>query len=95
MTLALVNPFLWYLIDRSKSGFVLSTAIGLTGMMALLEMNPDIIFSPSNAADAVDETVFGIAGLTLSQSQLAVGTWIASVLFCSCVCFGNIGRKLA
>ncbi|EZF28645.1 hypothetical protein H109_04402 [Trichophyton interdigitale MR816] len=95
LTLALVNPFLWYLIDRSKSGFVLSTAIGLTGMMALLEMNPDIIFSPSNAADAVDETVFGIAGLTLSQSQLAVGTWIASVLFCSCVCFGNIGRKLA
>lgn len=89
-----MNPFLWYLIDRSKSGFVLSTAIGLTGMMALLEMNPDIVFSP-NASDAINDTAFGIAGLTLSQGQLAVGTWIASVLFCSCVCFGNIGRKLA
>ncbi|EFR01657.1 INSIG domain-containing protein [Nannizzia gypsea CBS 118893] len=95
LTLALVNPFLWYLIDRSKSGFVLSTAIGLTGMMALLEMNPGIVFSPSDASDALNDTAFGIAGLTLSQGQLAVGTWIASVLFCSCVCFGNIGRKLA
>ncbi|KAF3481632.1 INSIG domain-containing protein [Arthroderma uncinatum] len=100
LTLALVNPFLWYLIDRSKSGFVLSTAIGLTGMMALLEMNPGIVFSPDDATSAsttMNDTVFksGIAGMNLSQGQLAVGTWIASVLFCSCVCFGNIGRKLA
>jgi hypothetical protein len=23
------------------------------------------------------------------------GVWMLSVLFCSCVCFGNIGRRLA
>ncbi|EEQ33316.1 INSIG domain-containing protein [Microsporum canis CBS 113480] len=97
LTLALVNPFLWYLVDRSKSGFVLSTVIGLTGMMALLEMNPGIVFSPDNTSGTMDDTVFksSIAGLNVSQGELAVGTWIASVLFCSCVCFGNIGRKLA
>jgi hypothetical protein len=26
---------------------------------------------------------------------LAVVTWVGSVLFCSCVCFGSIGRRLA
>lgn len=29
------------------------------------------------------------------ESTVGVATWFASVLFCSCVCFGNIGRKLA
>ncbi|KAK2834901.1 hypothetical protein FQN49_006802 [Arthroderma sp. PD_2] len=97
LTLALVNPCLWYLIDRSKSGFALSTAIALTGMMALLEMNPGIVNDATGASSTMNDTVFksGLAGLDISQGELAVGTWIASVLFCSCVCFGNIGRKLA
>ena len=25
---------------------------------------------------------------------LGVATWLASVLFCSCVCFGNVGRLI-
>ncbi len=33
-------------------------------------------------------------GLGVSAESVGVGTWIASVLFCSCVCFGNIGRRL-
>ena len=31
----------------------------------------------------------------VSNESIGVGTWIASVLFCSSVCFGNIGRRLA
>ena len=31
----------------------------------------------------------------VSVESFGVGTWIASVLFCSCVCFGNLGRRLA
>lgn len=31
----------------------------------------------------------------ISNESIAVSTWIASVLFCSSVCFGNIGRRLA
>lgn len=38
------------------------------------------------------ETTLG-AGIT--QESLAVRVWLASVLFCACVCFGNVGRQLA
>ena len=31
----------------------------------------------------------------VSRESLEGGIWILSVLFCSCVCFGNIGRRLA
>jgi hypothetical protein len=31
----------------------------------------------------------------VSYENLAVVTWVGSVLFCSCVCFGSIGRRLA
>lgn len=31
----------------------------------------------------------------ISYENLAVVTWVGSVLFCSCVCFGSIGRRLA
>lgn len=107
LTLSLVNPVLWYIIDRTKPGFILSTVIGLAGMLALLGINPEVVPSPamsssssssssaggfSNTSAFIQEqgTVIGV-----SHETIAVGTWIASVLFCSCVCFGNIGRRLA
>lgn len=34
-----------------------------------------------------------VAGI-FSQESVGVATWIASVLFVSAVCFGNIGRRL-
>lgn len=34
-------------------------------------------------------------GAGITQESLAVRTWVASVIFCACVCFGNIGRQLA
>lgn len=94
LTLALVNPFLWYLIDRTKTGFWLSTVVGLTGMGIILGLHPQMI--PSSAG-------IGIRGWRLehdiegglSQEAVAVATWLASVLFSACVCFGNIGRQLA
>jgi len=33
-------------------------------------------------------------GGVVSYESVGVATWIASVLFCSCVCFGNIGRMM-
>lgn len=30
----------------------------------------------------------------ISYETLGVATWIASVLFCSCICFGTVGRRL-
>ncbi|EEP79910.1 predicted protein [Uncinocarpus reesii 1704] len=108
LTLALVNPVLWYLIDRSKPGFVLSTVVGLTGMLALLGINPTIVPSPATAQPSSSSAAVSPGTLLnsstllqtakvigVTQESLAVGTWIASVLFCSCVCFGNIGRRLA
>ncbi|KKZ64667.1 hypothetical protein EMCG_09419 [[Emmonsia] crescens] len=92
LTLALVNPFLWYLIDRSKPGFMLSTAVGLLGMVTLLGINPDVVPAPN--VESINSGN-GEGMLFASQESIAVGTWIASVLFCSCVCFGNIGRRLA
>ncbi|KKK19873.1 hypothetical protein P175DRAFT_0429176 [Aspergillus ochraceoroseus IBT 24754] len=99
-TLALVNPVLWYLIDRTKTGFLLSTILGVGGMGLLLGLKPDLI-PPSTEPVASTmpflngtglESTFG-AGVT--QESLAVRIWVASVLFCACVCFGNIGRQLA
>ncbi|KAL9062993.1 MAG: hypothetical protein Q9157_008494 [Trypethelium eluteriae] len=121
LTLALVNPVLWYILDRSKPGFVISAIVGLTGTAVLLAVNPDVVPSPaphsrhpsfsSALSHALNRTKTApangpiangsalrpdgvFAGLTSAES-VGVATWIASVLFCSSICFGNIGRKLA
>ncbi|KAJ9656846.1 hypothetical protein H2201_008408 [Coniosporium apollinis] len=112
LTLALVNPVLWYLIDRSRPGFALSSLVGLAGTTALLFTNPDIVPSPAaphaessktynasrgTASAAASEGEKGelLLGGMVSYESVGVATWILSVLFCSCVCFGNIGRRLA
>ncbi|KAF6842660.1 insig domain-containing protein [Colletotrichum musicola] len=99
LTLALVNPFLWYLIDRSKTGFLLSMAVGVAGSAVLLGINPDVMPTPSsltyrNESDKAYADPITLGGLA-SQETLETGIWMLSVLFCSCVCFGNIGRRLA
>ncbi|KAL9606718.1 MAG: hypothetical protein Q9179_000158 [Wetmoreana sp. 5 TL-2023] len=103
LTLAMVNPALWYLIDRSKPGFLLSAIVGIAGTAVLLNINPSIVpappapsprahTSPSTNTSHVD---FEHSMKFMSNESIAVSTWIASVLFCSSVCFGNIGRRLA
>jgi Insulin-induced protein (INSIG) len=99
LTLALVNPVLWYLMDRSKPGFILSAVLGVMGTFMLLEINPDMVPSPAiqPLRVALGNTTapdVGIDSLVLQES-IGVWTWVASVLFCSCVCFGSIGRRLA
>lgn len=110
LTLALANPAVWYLIDRSPAGFLLSTFVALSGTAVLLGVSPNLVPPPSQAhiteahvqrevggvnvtagAIAHDELVLGL----FSHESVGVATWIASVLFVSCVCFGNIGRRLA
>ncbi|OHE92765.1 insulin-induced protein [Colletotrichum orchidophilum] len=98
LTLALVNPFLWYLIDRSKPGFLLSAAVGLAGSAVLLGINPDVMPTPSsltyrNESERAYSEPITLGGLA-SQETIETGIWMLSVLFCSCVCFGNIGRRL-
>lgn len=105
LTLALANPAVWYLIDRSPPGFILSTIVALSGTAVLLGINPSLVPAPSpwavlqgnvalnDTVQAVksEDLVFGI----FSQESVGVVTWVASVLFVSSVCFGNIGRRLA
>ncbi|KAG6009897.1 hypothetical protein E4U21_000999 [Claviceps maximensis] len=97
-TLALVNPLLWWLIDRSTSGFVLSSAVGLAGSILLLGVNPDLIPAPSasvhrNASAGLENESSTLSGLTRHETVETV-MYMLSVLFCSCLCFGNIGRRL-
>ncbi|EMD90921.1 hypothetical protein COCC4DRAFT_71661 [Bipolaris maydis ATCC 48331] len=116
LTLALVNPALWYILDRSKPG--LSVSLTVTSILTSLIFlsNPDVLPSPflpasvnathlpstttrnpqvkaglNNGAPMAQALFFGM----ISYEELAVVTWVGSVLFCSCVCFGSIGRRLA
>lgn len=107
--LAVVNPFLWYLLDRSKTGFLLSAAFSCTASVALLGLDPDLMPIPAmrssplrNATRAAaaaasyrgDTSSRSPAGLPCSVETFERGLWIVSVLFCSCLIFGNIGRRM-
>ncbi|KAK4898841.1 hypothetical protein LTR27_003572 [Elasticomyces elasticus] len=107
LTLALANPALWYLLDRSPAGFLLSTAVAIGGTGLLLGINPTLVPTPSQGQTLVGRsngldsngTLAGLSSEALvlgvfSQETVGVATWIASVLFVSAICFGNIGRRL-
>lgn len=102
-TLALVNPLLWWLIDRSIVGLLLSSGVGVTGSALLLSVNPNMMPAPSRAlqlalagrnVSASSSTRHGMP-VASSQETVETGIWMLCVLFNSCVCFGNIGRRLA
>ncbi|KAI1505544.1 insulin-induced protein-domain-containing protein [Biscogniauxia marginata] len=112
LTLALVNPVLWFLIDRSIPGFLVSSIVGLAGSGVLMGLSPEMVPIPtivhssaaygthglqnesaSGGGNHVDGTP--ILGGLASQETVATGIWLLNVLFCCCVCFGNIGRWLA
>ncbi|KAI1409535.1 insulin-induced protein-domain-containing protein [Hypoxylon sp. FL1857] len=120
LTLALANPVLWFLIDRSMAGFLLSFSVGLAGTAVLLGLKPDMVPTPANPSASTfagysghllnvtvpaagdlglhqqqQESVLSLGGLMLTQEMLATWIWVWSVLFCCCVCVGNIGRWLA
>ncbi|KAK0637268.1 insulin-induced protein-domain-containing protein [Bombardia bombarda] len=96
LTLALANPFLWYLIDRSKPGFLLSTTISLAGSAVLMSLGPNMMPAPVAAQLSTAASSLGTWGAGFaSHERIETGIWMLSVLFCSCLCFGNIGRRLA
>lgn len=113
LTLALANPFLWYLIDRSKPGFLLSAAVGLMGASGVLvagvvrPRGGSLLrvgggydggwgFGNDNHTGLASTSFGGSAGREepVSLETIETSIWMLSVLFCSCVCFGNIGRRL-
>ncbi|KAK3069025.1 hypothetical protein LTR53_012961 [Teratosphaeriaceae sp. CCFEE 6253] len=107
LTLALANPALWYLLDRSPAGFVLSSLVSLGGTVVLLGINPAWVPSPPQeqavggrlGGESGNGTSSGMASEALvlgvfSQESVGVAAWIASVIFVSAICFGNIGRRL-
>ncbi|KAF9882959.1 hypothetical protein FE257_004386 [Aspergillus nanangensis] len=98
-TLALANPVLWYLIDRTKTGFVLATVVGLAGMGIALGLFPELVPTSTSPASttplAFNSSLWDYQLSTeITQEGIAVRTWLASVLYCACLCFGNIGRQL-
>lgn len=104
IALFLADPVLWYLIDRSRPGLFLSLAVGAIGTALYIISNSVIMLPsvPSNIAraDGMIQTY-----TTIIPGKLTIGwdmkdgldtlIWVLSVLFCSCICFGNIGRRLA
>jgi hypothetical protein len=98
ITLALVNPLLWWLIDRSKPGLLLSASVGLVGSIVLLGVSPDMMPAPAQLSRAGNATAdaegVSLGGLANNET-IETGVWMLSVLFCSCLCFGNIGRRLS
>jgi amino acid permease len=99
LTLALVNPVLWYIIDRSRAGFVFSATVGALGTSLLSLSNPALFPSPASASKnstfSHQEIYREPGGGYVKRESIEGAIWILSVLFCSCVCFGNIGRRLA
>ncbi|KAI0486835.1 hypothetical protein F4859DRAFT_315504 [Xylaria cf. heliscus] len=47
LSLALVNPALWFLIDGSMPGFIVSSTVGLVGSALLTSLQPDIVPVPA------------------------------------------------
>ncbi|KAF2405522.1 hypothetical protein EJ06DRAFT_526040 [Trichodelitschia bisporula] len=123
LTLALANPFLWYLLDGTFAGFALSSLMSTVATLVVLGTDPAIIPAPAawhftsgvpgvtvNATDSASisapaagpwwsrfstRPLHGYSGAVGANYEgVGVATWIASVLFCSCVCFGSIGRLL-
>ncbi|KAF2669619.1 hypothetical protein BT63DRAFT_414026 [Microthyrium microscopicum] len=103
VTLSLANPVLWYLLDRTSAGFMLSAFVSFIGTLAIFFTNPTLIPAPTlqfaarqyqhfhtNATDSG-----ALPAFDGRHETIATATWIASVLFCSCVTFGNIGRLLS
>ncbi|KAK3989468.1 insulin-induced protein-domain-containing protein [Cladorrhinum sp. PSN332] len=109
LTLALANPFLWYLIDRSIPGFLLSAAVGVGGAAVMLGSGlgegvmPAPFFGvhdqPRGGWNGTRQQIInggsGVGRGREEEEMVGRTVWMLSVLFCSCVCFGNIGRRLA
>lgn len=73
----MVNPCLWYLLDATRNGFILSSSLAIFGTVVFAGVLPSH-FPP----------------FALNENYLSVVAWVASVLYCCSICFGNLGRRL-
>ncbi|VVT43858.1 uncharacterized protein SAPINGB_P000181 [Magnusiomyces paraingens] len=73
-----LNPILWFLFDGTRNGFIVSAST------AIIETIGFSFFFSSHLPP------FDLAG----GVYLSVVTWVASVLFCCSICFGNLGRRI-
>ncbi|EPS39360.1 hypothetical protein H072_6860 [Dactylellina haptotyla CBS 200.50] len=85
LTLAFVNPVLWYILDRTKMGFWLSTLVAIFGSLFLIGFNPDFVAIPSGDGVGLVEklrmtTMPGRGGVEMQMQVIGATTWIASVL---------------
>jgi hypothetical protein len=103
VAVGLASFVLWWLIDRSISALILSAGVGLAGSILVWGVNPDMIPAPA-AQNISSNSIPPVASHTdlatalnsiASQETIEASIWIVSVLFCTCLCFGNIGRRLA
>uniref|UniRef100_L7JEV2 INSIG domain-containing protein n=1 Tax=Pyricularia oryzae (strain P131) TaxID=1143193 RepID=L7JEV2_PYRO1 len=98
LTLALVNPFLWYLIDRSKSGFMLASAVGVIGATVIAGLDPDMMPTPMlydtagmplpRGSDQGRAAQLALGGLA-RRATLEAAIWMLSVLFCSYLSYSS------
>ncbi|GAP89206.1 putative insig domain-containing protein [Rosellinia necatrix] len=67
LSLALVNPALWFLIDGSMSGFIVSSAVGVAGSALLTSLHPDMV--PVPAMLSSHSELYGGAGTLHSNTS--------------------------
>lgn len=94
VAVALASFVLWWLIDRSVSALILSAGVGLAGSIIVWGVNPDMIPAPAAQNSSVPDLATALNSIA-SQETIEASIWMVSVLFCTCLCFGNIGRRLA
>jgi hypothetical protein len=85
------------MLDRSKPGLLLSTTVGLLGTTGFLMLNWHSARTPPDAVPRFNSTSEGAGGFVdaYRNGKVESAVWIMSVLFCSVLCFGHIGRRLA
>ncbi|KAI0393659.1 hypothetical protein F5Y17DRAFT_299184 [Xylariaceae sp. FL0594] len=70
MSLALVNPALWYLIDRSMSGFFVSSAVGIAGSAVFAGIQPAMVPVPAVLSSSSSDT--GLYGASAAHGNSSV-----------------------
>ncbi|KAI2637338.1 hypothetical protein GGS21DRAFT_511134 [Xylaria nigripes] len=75
MFLALVNPALWYLIDGSIPGFLVSSVVGLAGSAVLTGLQPNMVPVPAVISFSSPGALSGTGTVHPNASAQLVDAW--------------------